>query len=622
MQYHFDGFKSGDPQNQSARAGGSKTSERVDVIIVGCGPAGLTLATQLAQFPDLTTRIFEQKSGPLSVGQADGLACRSLEMFQAFGMVDKVLKEAYFVNETTFWRPDPKTGAISRADRVQDVEDDLSHQPHVILSQARIQDFYLEMMAKAPSPITPDYGQRLLSIERDDTEPYPIKAVFSATDNSEKQTTLRAKFLVGCDGARSTTRQILGYPLIGQSARQLWGVMDILANTTFPDIRYKCAIQSNQNGSLLIIPREGGYMVRLYIELDALKEEERASDRGVTPEMLIEKAQAILSPYTLDVKEVAWWSAYEIGQRLCSEFDDAKNASNGCARIFITGDACHTHSPKAGQGMNVSMADAFNLGWKLANVLKGQIGPELLSTYASERHAVAEELIAFDRDMARLFSESWSHKTKAFQSYFQRHGRFTAGVETRYKASMISLSDKDQSAAKGLIIGKRFHSTPVTRLADAYELQISSVLHADGRWRIFLFAGSMDDGSPLGEVAQFCDAIRERLWAKSNEQTHIQEALLPIDVYAIFQHHHHGLNLCDMHEVLRPRVGRYALEDSERVFCAPLKSGRDIYEKRGIDREQGAVVLIRPDQHIAFICALPDKEELFDFLRPIFQHFN
>ena len=78
----------------------------VDVLIVGCGPAGLTLAAQLAAFPDITTRIVEQKSGPLQLGQADGIACRTMEMFEAFGFADRVLKEAYWVNETAFWKPD------------------------------------------------------------------------------------------------------------------------------------------------------------------------------------------------------------------------------------------------------------------------------------------------------------------------------------------------------------------------------------------------------------------------------------------------------------------------------------------------------------------------------------
>ena len=126
-------------------------------------------------------------------------------------------------------------------------------------------------------------------------------------------------------------------------------------------------------------------MVRMYIQLDELHGIERAADRKVTPEILLEKANAILSPYTLELREVAWCSAYEIGQRLCNAFDDVPESERETRspRIFIAGDACHTHSPKAGQGMNVSMADTFNLGWKLASVIDGRSDPKLLHTYSS-----------------------------------------------------------------------------------------------------------------------------------------------------------------------------------------------------------------------------------------------
>jgi phenol 2-monooxygenase len=121
------------------------------VLIVGCGPAGLTLATQLAAFPDLTVAIVEQKAGPLQLGQADGIACRSLEMYEALGFSERILKEAYWVNETTFWKPDDaKREHIVRSGRIQDVEDGLSEFPHVILNQARVHDFLLEAMRRGP----------------------------------------------------------------------------------------------------------------------------------------------------------------------------------------------------------------------------------------------------------------------------------------------------------------------------------------------------------------------------------------------------------------------------------------------------------------------------------------
>ena len=112
MQFHLNGFRPGDPHHADASpfAAGHTDSVplQVDVLIVGCGPAGLTLAAQLAAFPDIRTCIVEQKDGPLELGQADGIACRTMEMFEAFNFAEKVLKEACWINEVTFWKPDDK----------------------------------------------------------------------------------------------------------------------------------------------------------------------------------------------------------------------------------------------------------------------------------------------------------------------------------------------------------------------------------------------------------------------------------------------------------------------------------------------------------------------------------
>ena len=107
MQFHLNGYRVGDPDKHAPLATAVKTDDRlpseVDVLIVGCGPAGLTLAAQLAAFPSINTRIVESRTGPLDRGHADGVSVRSMEMFQAFGFAEKVKREAYWVNETTFW---------------------------------------------------------------------------------------------------------------------------------------------------------------------------------------------------------------------------------------------------------------------------------------------------------------------------------------------------------------------------------------------------------------------------------------------------------------------------------------------------------------------------------------
>src|SRR5271170_2889098 len=453
MQFHLNGFRPGNPEiseavepSDAARRVDALPAE-VDVLIVGCGPAGLTLAAQLAAFPDIKTRIVEQKAGPLLLGQADGVACRTMEMFEAFGFSERVMKEAYWINETSFWKPDDKERAnIVRNGRIQDVEDGLSEFPHVILNQARVHEFYLDVMRNAPMRLEPDYSRQLVDLTvaptSGDSESgapaYPVTVRLKRLDPAHEgqAETVKARFVVGCDGARSAVRKSLGLALDGDSANQAWGVMDVLAVTDFPDFRIKSAVQSANEGNLLIIPREGGYLVRLYIELEKLNENERVSSLNITTDVLIAAAKRILHPYSLEVKEIAWWSVYEIGQRLCDKYDDVSEAQAQARfpSVFVAGDACHTQSPKAGQGMNVSMQDGFNLGWKLASVLRKRCAPHLLHTYSAERQAVAKELIDFDREWAEVLSsasKSTAGGENGFdpaetQRYFVRHGRYTA----------------------------------------------------------------------------------------------------------------------------------------------------------------------------------------------------
>ncbi|VCU71479.1 Pentachlorophenol 4-monooxygenase [Pigmentiphaga humi] len=636
MQFHLNGFKAGDPDISEPAAHAASGHDgvlpgKVDVLIVGSGPTGLTLATQLSAFPDIRTCIVEQKEGPLRLGQADGIACRTVEMFHAFGFSERVLREAYWVNETSFWKPDDaQRDRIVRSGRIQDTEDGLSEFPHVILNQARVHDFYLDVMRDSPSRLEPAYSRRLLELTVAGPETgtsHPVTARFERLDagHEGEVETVQARFAVGCDGAHSTVRKSIGRSLHGESANQAWGVMDVLAVTDFPDIRMKSAIHSASEGSVLIIPREGGYLVRLYIELDKLNENERVASRQITSDRLVAAAQRILHPYALDVKEVAWWSVYEIGQRLCDKFDDVpeQQEHEQLPRVFIAGDACHTHSPKAGQGMNVSMQDGFNLGWKLAAVLRGRSSPQILHTYSSERQTVAKELIDFDREFAKMFSAAPKDPSRTdstgidpaeFQRYFVKQGRFTAGTETCYYPSLVSAEPTHQELAAGLPIGMRFHSAPVVRLADAKPMHLGHAGGADGRWRLYVFADAQDPASPDGRLAALCDflAVSERSPVRRYTPAGADVDAV-IDVRAVFQQGHRALALDAMPAFLLPRKGRHGLVDYEKMFCADSKSGQDVFDMRGIDRERGCVVVVRPDQYVAHVLPLDAHAELAGF---------
>src|SRR4051794_41249341 len=133
MQFYADGYRPGDPLVADRHL-----PAEVDVLIVGAGPAGLVLAAQLAAFSEIRTAIVDRRDGPLAVGQADGVACRTVEMFETFGLADWLVAEAYWVNEVCFWRPDPEDPTrIKRTARVRDTEEGLSEFPHVIVNQAR-----------------------------------------------------------------------------------------------------------------------------------------------------------------------------------------------------------------------------------------------------------------------------------------------------------------------------------------------------------------------------------------------------------------------------------------------------------------------------------------------------
>ncbi len=646
MQFYLNGYKLGDPlvadPHPSVASRTDDLPEEVDVLIVGCGPAGLVLAAQLANFPEIRTAIIDRRDGPLAVGQADGVACRTVEIFQTFGLATRLVDEAYWVNEVCFWQPDPEDRTkIKRTGRIVDTEPGLSEFPHVIVNQARMLAYLLDYMERSPSRLRPFYSLHAsdLSIDGDPAVDYPVMvtlqrvsdgpagAADSAIRARSGEATIRARYVVGCDGARSAIRTAIGRELKGEAMNVSWGVMDVLSVTDFPDIRRKCTIQSADHGTIVLIPREGGYLDRIYVELDGESDRALLRSGEMTLERIIAAANRILHPYTLEVRDVGWWSVYEIGQRLCDKFDDvpAEETATRMPRVFIAGDACHTHSAKAGQGMNVSIADAFNLGWKLAAVLGGTAQPELLHTYSEERQAIAQELIAFDEEWTKILSAPPKAPgdeggpgidPEEFRDYFKMHGHYTAGVSTQYSTSLITATAEFQHLAQGFTIGRRFHSAPVIRLADVRRVELGHVAKADGAWRLYVFADHATPDAPDSRAR----ALLEFLGSGASPLARFTPAGADpdsvIDVRAIFQQSHTELELPSLPSVLLPTKGRFGLVDYEKVF-SPDPSSEDIFELRGIDRGLGCMVLVRPDQYVASVLPLEAHDALGEFLSRI-----
>jgi phenol 2-monooxygenase len=637
MQYHLNGFRAGHPDRKAAAANRRDRSahaplpDKVDVLIAGTGPAGLCLAAQLAQFPEIDTMIVERSPTNIDKGKADGISVRTMEMFQAFGFADAIKRESYWVNQTAFWMPDPAdTSRIRRAGRVQDVADDQSEMPHILINQARIHEFFIDTMKNSPARLEVDYCWGVADLTIDTaTDDHPVTVTLENFGVNAGETKIfRANYVVGCDGARSTVRKAIGGSLLGDAAHQAWGVMDILANTDFPDVRQKCLIASAREGNILILPREGGYLFRMYVELDKLAAGERVAERGFTQTDMIAAANRIMHPYSIDVKEVVWWSIYEIGHRLTDRFDDvpAGQAATRMPRVFTAGDACHTHSPKAGQGMNVSMQDSFNLGWKLAHVLQGRASASLLHSYSAERWLEAKRLVDTDHEWSRIMSappgqsELDGGSEPRIVQHFKKNLEFTGGLAVRYDGSALIGPGTYQGLAAGQEIGRRFHSAPVVRLADAKPMQLGHVAEADGRWRIYAFAGRGDTGAAGAGMYALAEWLRndaESPVVRFRRAGEDIDAL--IDLRAVFQQTFDALRYEDMPLLLRPAKGTLGLQDHEKVYCVDHKGVGDIYDMRGIDRERGCMIVVRPDQYIAHVLPLDAYAELAAFFGGIYQ---
>ncbi|NYD77845.1 FAD-binding monooxygenase [Arthrobacter cupressi] len=621
MQFHHHGYVSGDPRVQPAAGVGLNRPEElpdeVDVLIVGTGPAGMLAAAQLSQFPDVITRVIERRPGRLAIGQADGIQARSVETFQAFGFAERITAEAYRITEMAFWKPDPADPSkIHRAARAVDDPTGISEFPHLIVNQARVLDYFAEYMANSPSRMKPDYGYEFRGLKVDDDGEYPVSVTLLHTAGplEGQERTVRAKYVVGADGARSKVRESIGCTMAGDQANHAWGVMDVLAVTDFPDIRTKCAIQA-ESGSILLIPREGGHLFRMYVDLGEAGQDHAV--RQTTIEQIIAKANEILHPYTLDVRNVAWHSVYEVGHRLTDRFDDVlpEHLGSRTPRVFITGDACHTHSAKAGQGMNVSMQDGFNIGWKLGHVLEGRSPESLLSTYSAERQVVAKNLIDFDKEWSSMMAKKPEEfdDPSELEEFYVRTAEFPAGFMTQYTPSLIVGEATHQDLASGFTIGKRFKSAPVARVCDTNPMHLGHHAKADGRWRIYVFADAAEAGA-AGPVADFAEWIATAPDSPLAATPSDADPDAWFDLKVIYQQPHTGVDIGRVPAVFKPTVGPFRLTDYEKIYATDPKS--DIFELRGLDRG-GVVVVVRPDQYVANVLPLSATAELAAFFAPL-----
>ena len=384
-------------------------------------------------------------------------------------------------------------------------------------------------------------------------------------------------------------------------------------------------IQS-KTGSLIFVPRENN-LIRMYVQLGFMKRDAKSPFK-VTPEDILAKVQKIIAPFTFRYTYCDWWTVYQVGQRVGNHYSASE-------RVFLAGDAVHTHTPKGGQGMNVSMADAFNLGWKLGGVINGQLSRDVLKTYEAERRPIAQRLIAWDKEVGRVYagmSEEVVHQT-----YIQNY-EFLSGVGITYKPSVLvaqgglGLQDVSlelngtavngtatngagsalvakQHLAPGAVLGKRLASHEFRRQADWRIMRVQSMLPSDGRWRLIAFGGDAlnqtqaDRLFNLGESLAAPKGLLKRYKPSPNR-------LYPIDLLLLHSANEHQVELSHFHSTFFPlrEDGGY---DHTRLYLDASGAGHAFY---GVDAAKGCLVVLRPDQHVGYIGELEDLEDVTRYL--------
>ncbi|KAH6989618.1 FAD binding domain-containing protein [Ilyonectria sp. MPI-CAGE-AT-0026] len=445
-----------------------------DVCVVGAGPAGLMLSALVARF-GLKVELLDERPDQTAVGRADGIQPKTIETFQMLRVGDELFRTGVKVHDICMWQSssDKSLRRLGREVHYPPSIVDVL-QPYILLChQGMVEGVFVDDFRKSGFEVKRSHKFKTYTYQNDD----PQGALqISADLAGQGEKTILADYLVGCDGARSLVRQAIPDTYAhGTPHNSVWGVLDGELETDFPDLWSKTVVFSEEHGSVLIIPRERN-MTRFYIEMKT-----SATSKNLGEEYVKEQARLILAPYHVEWRSVEWFGNYQVAQRVAARFSDPQR------RAFIAGDASHTHSPKAAQGMNTSMHDSWNLGWKLNLASRGLAKDEvLLESYEQERKKIAHDLINFDFEHA---NEIAAGDAARLAENFRQNTRFISGIGVEYGPNSLNL-EYDGILSGAAKPGCNLPPAKVTRFMDASPVDIQLDIPMLGQFRIYVVLGS------------------------------------------------------------------------------------------------------------------------------------
>ena len=343
-------------------------NQKTQVIIIGAGPTGLSMAAQLIRHK-IDFIIIEKNEKTTHLSKAIVLQARTLEIFRELGIVDEAMKRGQLTTGMNLFSKGKQKAAIDLAD----LGKGLSEFAFALsLEQSKTEQLLAEYLSKNGKQV--QWNSDFSSFKQDGSG---VTVYYKDEKGNEQK--IEADYLIGCDGASSLVRHQLDFTFEGSTEPKLFYVADVILKSIviYENRLYMYMIPK---GFVLFFPMEGPGHYRIIGVLPEHRDDNyEYSFSEIEPTI----KKSIISP--VEFEKLQWFSTYKVHSRKANSFRDN--------RCFIAGDAAHIHTPAGGQGMNTGIQDAYNLAWKMAYTLRGEVNDQVLESYNTERTQNAKRLL-------------------------------------------------------------------------------------------------------------------------------------------------------------------------------------------------------------------------------------